>query len=780
MADLTPEQEQERLELIQRQNEAAKDLLSTYEKMRKVKGALTDDERANLNIAKDLARYSATIEKSVQKRLDETATAKSLTKNLNDLQREYNINIQKSGDIITKINKDRRIAAAEIRNLSAKELSLEAQIRGELAHQDVLQDRIDRLKGRSGLAARAALATARDDLRSSKAALSIIEKKLQSTTNQKNEQINLTKQLLEAKKAHDEILKAQKEEINLTKKEIALRKQKEAQEALSKALGIDKLKETLTLVGLMTFIVKAALQADDQAIKLGKSLGVSRQMAYGIRNEFVQYARATNDTFVTTARLMKAQAELTEQLGFAVNFGAQEAETFSRLTELVGLTAQEAGSLAKNSAAAGMETKDYVASIRSAAFYAQQTTKTHFSDKQILQEVSKLGAGILVKFQGNPKAIAQAVVEAKKLGSSLEQVNKIGDSLLNWEQSIENELEAELITGRQINVEKARYAALTGNQLDLTREIANQVGTLADFQNMNVIAQGSLAKAFGLSRDEMSEMLMKQEAINKYGDKAADLNAQQLKDQAASGLTLDEYLKKQDEQRTIQEKFNDAILKLQDFFGNLVAGPVGLFLQMLTDSLTALTSIATVMGTIWVLNQGIAAFEAIKLGIQTGQRGMALGYNGILLARQAIMSGELAKAIGIAAAWTVANFPMSLLGIVAAAGVGSLIYSQMSKAQNVQDGIAPPGSGPFTVTNKFGATAVTATGDGLAVSPNIRKGGDGGGIGPGTMVLAFKQALKEQGPSQAFIRGEDAFVSNIARNSNFGTSQNINTGYKVA
>jgi hypothetical protein len=442
MADLTPEQEQERLELIQRQNEAAKDLLSTYEKMRKVKGALTDDERANLNIAKDLARYSATIEKSVQKRLDETATAKSLTKNLNDLQREYNINIQKSGDIITKINKDRRIAAAEIRNLSAKELSLEAQIRGELAHQDVLQDRIDRLKGRSGAAARAALATARDDLRSSKAALSIIEKKLQNTTNQKNEQISLTKQLLEAKKAHDEILKAQKEEIDLTKKEIALRKQKEAQEALSKALGIDKLKETLTLVGLMTFIVKAALQADEQAIRLGKSLGVSRQMAYGIREEFVQYARATNDTFVTTAKLMKAQAELTEQLGFAVNFGAQEAETFARLTDLVGLTAQEAGNLAKNSAAAGMETKDYVASIRSAAFYAQQTTRTHFSDKQILQEVSKLGAGILVKFQGNPKAIAQAVVEAKKLGSSLEQVNKIGDSLLNWEQSIENELEA--------------------------------------------------------------------------------------------------------------------------------------------------------------------------------------------------------------------------------------------------------------------------------------------------------------------------------------------------
>jgi hypothetical protein len=777
MADLTPEQEKDRLELIQLQNEAAKDLLSTYEKMRKTRGALNNDERETLNIAKDIAKYSATIEKSVQNRLDKTTTAKSLEKTLGELKRQYDLNEKKSLETINKINDSRRKAITEVRQSLSQELKLKNDLRGldTLIAQNEIDKQIAIQNGDNNRAK-----ALNDIIKLHQDAAKAKEKEIDKVTNQRIIQEDLVKQLRQSKKAHDEILKAQKEEIELTKKEIALRNKKEAQEAISKALGIDKLKETLTLVGLMTFIVKAALQADEQAIKLGKSLGVSRQMAYGIREEFVKYARATDDTFVTTAKLMKAQAELTEQLGFAVNFGVKEAETFARLTDLVGLTAQEAGSLARNSAAVGMETGKYVSSIRTAAFYAQQTTRTHFSDKQILQEVSKLGAGILVKFQGNPKAIAQAVVEAKKLGSSLEQIDKIGESLLNFEQSIENELEAELITNRKINVEKARYAALTGDQLSLTREIADQVGTLADFQNMNVIAQGSLAKAFGLSREEMSEMLMKQEAINQYGSEAAKLNANQLKDQAASGLSLEDYLKKQDEQRTIQEKFNDAILKLQDFFGNLVAGPVGLFLQMLTDSLNVLTSIAAVMGTIWVLNKGIAAFEAISLGIQAGQKGIASGYNSILLARQAIMSGELAKAIGIATASVIANPIPALLGLGLAAGVGMLISSQMSSTQKVQDGIAPPGNGPFTITDGFNRTAVTATGDGLAVSPNIRKGGDGGGIGPGTMIAAFKQALKEQGPAQAFIRGEDAFVNNIGRNSNLGTSQNMNTGYKLA
>jgi hypothetical protein len=82
-----------------------------------------------------------------------------------------------------------------------------------------------------------------------------------------------------------------------------------------------------------------------------------------------------------------------------------------------------------------MNNKAYVSSLRVAAFYAQQTTRTHFSDKEILQDISKLSAGILTKFQNNPKAIASAVVQAKALGTTLEQVDKVGESLLYFESN---------------------------------------------------------------------------------------------------------------------------------------------------------------------------------------------------------------------------------------------------------------------------------------------------------------------------------------------------------
>ena len=87
----------------------------------------------------------------------------------------------------------------------------------------------------------------------------------------------------------------------------------------------------------------------------------------GLRLSMQAYANASGDAFVTGERLAKAQEGLTEQLGIAVDFGNEERETFARLTELTGLTADEAGNLAKFSAATGKSTKSYVSDLRVAA-----------------------------------------------------------------------------------------------------------------------------------------------------------------------------------------------------------------------------------------------------------------------------------------------------------------------------------------------------------------------------------------------------------------------------
>jgi hypothetical protein len=515
------------------------------------------------------------------------------------------------------------------------------------------------------------------------------------------------------------------------------------------AIGSSLAKNLTDPVTILTFFIQSINKADKQATELAKTLGVSKDQAFQLRENTVAYSRAVNDTFVNTDRLIKAQSELSEQLGISVMFANKEAETFSRLTELVGLTATEAANLTKFSAAAGKEIGKYEGDLLKGAFYTQQTTKSHFSAKQILQDVSKLSAGILIKFQGNPEALGKAVAQARALGTSLEQVDKTAESLLNFESSIENELKAELITGRQLNFERARAAALTGDQATLMQEVTSQAGSLADFQNMNVIAQKSLADAFSMSRDEMADMLLKQETINKYGDKAAELNAQQLKDFKESGLSLDDYLKKQSEQRSIQDKFTDAMTKLQDIVGNLVAGPFGAMLDMLSN----------ILNVVGLIAKPFTFFGYVIDQITGGAKGFASVLKGIL---------ATAVAIGI-----VMN-PLGTLASLAAGGVAIAAAEALTGKTYMAEG--------GVVTSRLDNATIGEAGPEAIIPLNSPKAdkilGGGASVDLTPMIAAInevKAAITQLGsrPSVAYINGKDAFSRDVSTTS-------VQNTYKLA
>lgn len=526
---------------------------------------------------------------------------------------------------------------------------------------------------------------------------------------------------------------------------------------------------------VITFLLKNAFAIDTQITNLGKSLGVSRGVAEDIREESEAYARSVNDNFINTNRLVKAQAELNQQLGIAVKFSDEEAANFARLTELTGLSAEEAGKLVSFSAASGKSAKEYTASIRSGAFFAQQATKTHFSTKQILQDVSKLSAGILTKFQNNPDAIAKAVVQAKALGTTLEQMDKTAESLLNFESSIENELKAELITGKQLNFERARAAALTGDQATLMQEVANQAGSLEEFQNMNVIAQKSLAEAFGMSRDEMADMLIKQEAINKYGDEAAKLNAQQLADFEKSGMSLDAFIEKQEQQRSAQEKFADLLTKVQQTIADIAAGPLGDLISgfaSLLDNAFALYSIIGLIGTVSLVKMisGLTTALALK---KLSTRESIKGATADAAGAAASSAGSAAKIPGVG--WLIA-------GGVAAALFGALV-GYLAGAKKGDDIFSEGGYGKRTLLSPEGAIKLN---DNDTVIAGTNLGGGRGGMDISPLVAAINEVRNavnalaaKPAPAMAIQVGAEKLGEVVGRQSETGTNQYKNA-YRLA
>ena len=454
---------------------------------------------------------------------------------------------------------------------------------------------------------------------------------------------------------------------------------------------------------------------------------------------------------------MEAQNDLTQQLGVAVNYTDKQKEDFSRLTKLMGLSVEQAGKLARLSIVNKTSIEDTTKSIIRGSVASQRANRISVDQRVILKDVADLSEGILIKFQGNPEALGAAVVQARKLGLTLEQVDKIGESLLNFESSIENELKAELITGKQINLEKARYAALTGDQVTLMQELSNQVGSLGEYQNMNIIAQKSLAEAFGLSRDEMSKMLLDQEKINKLGDVSQMTIEQQLKALEAQGEPIDSVLYKQLQQQSAQEKFNNAIEKLQDLLGNLLAGPLG-------DVIDAFANLASNAEAIKQAMLAIAAISLIRTigSLVTLATTLSAGAVSALTLGSVLSAGAVV-ALALAAANVGYNWMMSKSGEAA------------SNVQEVKDGYADASKGPFTITDNFGATAGTTVGDSLYVSPNINKGSTPDNSGLEKLMGDIHNTLKDvmSRPSIAVVPTRT--IQNMGASSELGSAQMINT-----
>jgi hypothetical protein len=103
--------------------------------------------------------------------------------------------------------------------------------------------------------------------------------------------------------------------------------------------------------------------------------------------------------------------------------------------------------------------------------------------------------------------IGRAAVQAKELGLSLDTVGKVAENVLDFQSSIESELQASLLIGRQLNLNRARELSLAGDLEGLQKEIVKLVGSEAEFNQLNVIQRKKFAQALGVTTTELSKLV---------------------------------------------------------------------------------------------------------------------------------------------------------------------------------------------------------------------------------------------------------------------------------
>ena len=457
--------------------------------------------------------------------------------------------------------------------------------------------------------------------------------------------LNITRMLSDK---NDEISQNLFEQYDIAKEQTAL-KEKEVEETDKLTKTMDKITDALSAqLPFGSEISKLFSRKAKMATKIGAGLAI----AVGILKKFSDMTKVIGDNFgaigMTTPEikdgLLGAGVEATK-LGFGIS---DVASVVNELTNNFGFSLEESiklsSSILDTSKALGMSVSEGTqligtlsqvvglstdASIQFAKQTALLAKQSGVAPNVVMKDIAASAETTSKFFADGGENIAKAAIMATKLGTNLETVGKVAEGLLDFQSSLNKEIEASIILGKNFNFQRARELALNNDIEGAMAEIVSQLGSEEEFNKLNAIERQAMADAINVSTSELAKFVANQ-------DKA---------------LTLTERIASQPGfEQLLGENALDAITQITSDFAfigatlvNTIGPSLSKFVSWIRESETGLMAVS-------------AAAAAV----------------GVSLAISAVAS--IFKSF--------AMIPFGL-GIPLAIGAAGLLYSNMSKAKSI-------------------------------------------------------------------------------------------------
>jgi hypothetical protein len=367
----------------------------------------------------------------------------------------------------------------------------------------------------------------------------------------------------------------------------------------------DSLLDPAVIIGK---VADSFFKVDKAAAKFQQRTGMSASALSGANAEL-----ATSVDFLETA------GELTEQLGMnaAVALGPDIIAGAAALKNELGLSGENAGVLALNAKLSGTSMQGMTDTIQAATDEFNNTNDAAVSSTQVIRDMGKASKAVQAQFAGYPGGLAKAAAAARKVGMELKDIEGVMDNMLDFQSSIEAEMEAELLTGKELNLNRARELSLAGDIEGVSKELFKNAQDVSQFAKMNRFEQQSYAAALGMSRDQLAEMaIQKSMLVGMTDEEKAKLR----------GVTLEES-KRMDVQEKLQASLDkltqalapmlDILVPIADLFGVIakaIAYPIGLVMKLADSIKGAEDSASSFRGVLAGIVKLIAGAGILLLG----------------------------------------------------------------------------------------------------------------------------------------------------------------------
>ena len=258
-------------------------------------------------------------------------------------------------------------------------------------------------------------------------------------------------------------------------------------------------------VAIFVAIAKLALGYAKSITDTRKELGVSVATAAKLNAQNRILGLQAKLYGLEIEDVKNAQAAIRQDLGASVQEAANLSVSFARTSAATGQTSEDLAktlSVMESISSSSREVllnqiRTNAAMIEAAGVAPALVMKDIATNAEFFAQFAKDGG----------MNIINAGVAARKLGLEMSAVAGISESLLDFESSIEKQMEASMLLGRQINLDKARQLALSGDQEGVMKEILKQVGGEVEFNKMNVIQRKALAESVGVNVEQLSRLV---------------------------------------------------------------------------------------------------------------------------------------------------------------------------------------------------------------------------------------------------------------------------------
>ena len=504
-----------------------KQITAELEKQQKLLQNIDNNSTAYKNTQKEILRLQEQLSKAKQKEVKELTAEKPIYK---QIESSIQNRLKKVKELSTLGSISSKIQNASVKSQGALLESIQGQVSWKGKLNDASTEQLGVL----------------DELSSGQIDIADLNQKIaESEERIGSDRLKNAGLVKDDEKALNNILKGEKNRLRFQKlSEGALNKADELTGGMgskAKEFGKDmgmspKNLAKLGIAGILVgLLVKAATGFSKKIDAVGESFGFLTNAAPDFRNSLIDSGNEAMMIGKNLSDVLAVVSSLSSEFGITLQESKDIAGSVLDTATATGISNDEATKLFGTFMQIGGLTSDQAENLIEST--AQLAAQKGVAPAAVLQDMAASSEEIAGFTKDGGENIAEAAVQARQMGLSLSTTAKIAEGLLDFESSIASEMEASIMIGKQLNFQKARQLALDGDIAGATKNIVDQVGSEAEFNELNVLQRKSLAKSIGVSVSEMAKLVKGSKELTLSGALAGKSFDDLVGQDALSGLT---------------------------------------------------------------------------------------------------------------------------------------------------------------------------------------------------------------------------------------------------